>query len=618
MNKLPRIVAVVLAYLVVTASAMAQTGGTATNHAFAIGKGVGQQGYTSLLCGSAQLAVGQAAADPICRTLTGDVTLSAAGVTVLGNIPSATTLAGSLLATAIAAPSTPAAGKDSVWVDSTDKRLHDKNDAGTIGTTVVASTAPTHQFGTGVSAAGVLGYAQPSFADLLSSLACSQTPAFTGDVTTSAGACATTIAASAVSYAKIQNVAASRLLGNPAGGAAAPSEISLDPTLGFSGTSLKCTTATTSQIGCLKPDGTTITIAAGIITASGASATAITPGTTTVSGGSANPGYALTNSGGALANNQLFSAAGGYINKFRNGTFAVWQRGNSSVATGSAAPGAYTADGWQVQQTGAQFSCSQIAGNAGVKQTISCVGGTSNTDTLISQPIESDQGTLLASQTVTVQFQFKQDTGIAVTPKISTCFASATDNFTTCTADLASTSLTSCASGSFCTEAYTLAVSSSATNGYRVTIDCNTAMTAAQHCVVGNAEIRVTPGVTTGINSLPPPPELRPITAEQEWCNRYFRATVLVSGAVFSTTQVLGTLFYPTMRTTNPAISQNQTANIEDIISGAFGQSSVSIGVNIQTDVYAQVVLGNFAGMTTGHPIAWNSTTSKILVSSEL
>lgn len=64
-------------------AAMAQTG-TVTNHAFAIGKGPGVTGYTSLLCTSAQLAVGQAAADPICRTLSGDVTIDASGVTAIG------------------------------------------------------------------------------------------------------------------------------------------------------------------------------------------------------------------------------------------------------------------------------------------------------------------------------------------------------------------------------------------------------------------------------------------------------------------------------------------------------------------------------------------------------
>ncbi len=72
------------AALVAMVSGAAAQSGTVTNHAFAIGKGAGVTGYTSLLCTSAQLAVGQAAADPICRTVTGDVTIDAAGVTAIG------------------------------------------------------------------------------------------------------------------------------------------------------------------------------------------------------------------------------------------------------------------------------------------------------------------------------------------------------------------------------------------------------------------------------------------------------------------------------------------------------------------------------------------------------
>lgn len=48
-----------------------------------------------------------------------------------------------------------------------------------------------------------------------------------------------TIGSAKISYAKIQNVAASRLLGNPTGSPAAPSEISLGATLAFSGTALQ-------------------------------------------------------------------------------------------------------------------------------------------------------------------------------------------------------------------------------------------------------------------------------------------------------------------------------------------------------------------------------------------
>jgi len=69
------------AAFLLSGSAMAQT---VTNHAFALGKGPSINGFTSLLCTSAQLAVGQAAADPICQTITGDVTLSAGGVTAIG------------------------------------------------------------------------------------------------------------------------------------------------------------------------------------------------------------------------------------------------------------------------------------------------------------------------------------------------------------------------------------------------------------------------------------------------------------------------------------------------------------------------------------------------------
>lgn len=74
----------------------------------------------------------------------------------------------------------------------------------------------------------------------------------TGDVTGSGtGSVATNIAAnavgtaeianSAVSYAKVQNVTAARLLGNPTGSAAAPSEITLGTNLSFSGTTLNAT-----------------------------------------------------------------------------------------------------------------------------------------------------------------------------------------------------------------------------------------------------------------------------------------------------------------------------------------------------------------------------------------
>jgi hypothetical protein len=98
---------------------------------------------------------------------TGDVTSPAGGtVNTLVNIPNATTAAGAILFSNIAAPATPAAGKVQLYTDSTNNILAAKNSAGTVSSTVVPSTAPSNQFATGLSVSGVLAYAQPSVGNL--------------------------------------------------------------------------------------------------------------------------------------------------------------------------------------------------------------------------------------------------------------------------------------------------------------------------------------------------------------------------------------------------------------------------------------------------------------------
>ena len=79
--------------------------------------------------------------------------------------------------------------------------------------------------------------------------------AFSGDVTKAAGATALTITNNAVTYAKLQNAAASRLLGNPTGAAAAVAEIGLAGGLAFSGTNLTLgaiTPAIVAEFNCWK------------------------------------------------------------------------------------------------------------------------------------------------------------------------------------------------------------------------------------------------------------------------------------------------------------------------------------------------------------------------------
>ncbi|WP_456624359.1 hypothetical protein [Bradyrhizobium sp. P5_C12] len=84
MNRISKLfVAAALAAFFV-APAQAQNAGTVTANAFAVGSGPGVDGFLSVLCTQAQIAIGQNAAKPICAALSGDVTMTAAGVTAIG------------------------------------------------------------------------------------------------------------------------------------------------------------------------------------------------------------------------------------------------------------------------------------------------------------------------------------------------------------------------------------------------------------------------------------------------------------------------------------------------------------------------------------------------------
>lgn len=109
-------------------------------------------------------------------------------------------------------------------------------------------------------------------------------------------------------------------------------------------------------------------------------------------------------------------------------------------------------------------------------------------------------------------------------------------NNSNATTDLASTSISSCATATWCQESYTFTVSASATKGYEIDLNCNSAFIAAQQCEITAVDIRVTPNVTTGINATPPPPELRPIALEMLLCQRYFETTYAQNTAPGSAT----------------------------------------------------------------------------------
>ena len=127
----------------------------------------------------------------------------------------------------------------------------------------------------------------------------------TGVITIGSGAISTgKIAASAVTYSRIQNESASTILGNPTGSAAAPSEITLGSGLSFSGTTLVCTLTGGSgltSVGLTVPSWLTVT--GSPLTANGTLAVSATTGET------ANEFLATPNgSSGALAIRAIVAA----------------------------------------------------------------------------------------------------------------------------------------------------------------------------------------------------------------------------------------------------------------------------------------------------------------------
>jgi len=95
MNRLHKLFAAAVLAAFFMAPAQAQNAGTVTANAFAVGNGPGVDGFASVLCAQAQIAIGQNAAKPICAALSGDVTMTAAGVTAIG----ASKVTNSMLAT---------------------------------------------------------------------------------------------------------------------------------------------------------------------------------------------------------------------------------------------------------------------------------------------------------------------------------------------------------------------------------------------------------------------------------------------------------------------------------------------------------------------------------------
>jgi len=304
---------------------------------------------------------------------------------------------------------------------------------------------------------------------------------------------------------------------------------------------------------------------------------------------------------------------GGLINLFRNGTFDVWKRSGTSVT--ATTTGNFSADGWKVITTGASIVASRTANNRSGARTLYAqlvTGATSVTDVSIFQNIESYIAAAMAGRTVTVQFQVYNNTGSAIVPKISAGYASATDNFTTVTSDLAATNLQSCANGAWTQVSYTWTVSTSATNGYQIYLDLgNNFSTGAKTAAIAEADIRVTPGVSTGLNGSPPIPEMRSIMFEMAFNARYFQSSY-DNGVSPTTNTGVGLMqlqwssttsspYFPVMFATQMRADPTVTIYANDGTTGSISSNAGDLTASVQHNG----MTGFTGGTSSGTAVIW-------------
>jgi hypothetical protein len=302
------------------------------------------------------------------------------------------------------------------------------------------------------------------------------------------------------------------------------------------------------------------------------------------------------------------SVFGGFVNRFRNGTMDVWQRGTAMTVSTT---GAYTADGWIVIPAGASVTAQQAAGRLLTSKALQITGATGCTGVLFQQRIESFVAAPLSGQVVTVQWQVFNNTGGVISPALTVQHCNAPDNLVSLTSDVVGAVLQSCPNGQWTRVAYSFVASTGTVNGLIATLDFGNNFSANTKTIsVAEADIRVTPGLTAGLNGNPPAPELRPIFTELAFCQRYLPAWLGLNGCfavgqAVSTGAVGAALPYPvTPRIAPNGMITSAAADFKGLAGGGTLNAFSSVILNGANLSALQINCTGASGFTAGNAVS--------------
>jgi hypothetical protein len=270
----------------------------------------------------------------------------------------------------------------------------------------------------------------------------------------------------------------------------------------------------------------------------------------------------------------------GFVNKLRNGTFDVWQRGATPATP--AGTSTYTADGWRVGPIGAAAAVSQGGprlnppSGGPTRYTLGLVGAAGITALAIDQIIESYIGASLAGQTCTFQIWIANNTGATITPQLGIYVAGAADNWASPPpiTVINNVNLQPCPNAAWTRCAYTFAMPAGAGYGVLPQLVFGAVVNANTKSIsLSEADLRATPGIPIGLNNNPPSPELRPAGVELTFCQRYYQflQSTLVTGYQAAGGQVYTCGTFQTAMRANPTVvfSGITYSNAGNLINGS-------------------------------------------------